>query len=531
MGDGPGDRGTGRREVSSRGVEQRIAAPTAGPNAPTPANAPPGGSPRSALRPPDAPGGSLPPAVGGSLPPGGDRRRVVLDANVIEQINRGNDAAATRLRELVATADVYISQRAHVESVVDPKIPRTEVAKRLVLDELGIGVAPPGSLAERTVVYERNITVARSGYGPLEPKDVLTAAQARAINAEVWSFDKSYRKNFVSIERNIGVRVAPESHGIPLARGAEDYRVGRRLLGLAPVDISLSGVVTRPGGGRPPGGGGPPSGTGAGLPSGGTPPPGGGAAGGALLQALFVAVGYILTTIGDEIQRRDADKAFSAYAPSIASFLESNPEVGALIVFQFTQQVSNPSGEASYIQPGLQFRSVEAYYGRSEREAEAAWNRTWTVDPERTRHVATRHSKQWIAPRRAALPGGSPKPEPHPATTVALMREIRVDLKPPPNYRRVFHHLNGSSMLQMLDALAQLRGTSQLVELSANFEEAQGVDRARIRVAIRAAQLRGVSQALAIFLMDDQNRLDLSGLEPEGRRAIEQALAGRAGRE
>jgi hypothetical protein len=72
---------------------------------------------------------------------------------------------------------------------------------------------------------------------------VLTAAEARALNAEVWSFDDAFRRNTASVRKQLGVKVAAESQAIPLVTSDADYRVGRRMLGLPPVDISLEGVV------------------------------------------------------------------------------------------------------------------------------------------------------------------------------------------------------------------------------------------------------------------------------------------------
>lgn len=82
---------------------------------------------------------------------------ILIDANVLEQINRGNQGAPTTLRTLIRNADVYISQQAFNESVQNPAIPRTATANRLMLDDLGIRVAPRGSLASRAYVYEHNV--------------------------------------------------------------------------------------------------------------------------------------------------------------------------------------------------------------------------------------------------------------------------------------------------------------------------------------------------------------------------------------
>jgi predicted nucleic acid-binding protein len=269
-----GNRGIGRlladRHVGSKGLEAVARSPAAA-----------GMLARSVLarQPPGAP----PPAA----PP---RRVILIDANVLEQINRGNQGAATTLRTLIRNADVYISQQAFNESVQNPAIPRTATANRLMLDDLGIRVAPRGSLASRAYVYEHNVLP--GGGTVASPADAATAAQARAINAEVWSFDRTYRLNYGSVQTRLGVQVAPESYSVPLANGVQDYRVGRQLLGLPAVEISLTGTVTRP---VPPGGGGGPSGAGPGPAP--RPPAGGGAP-----PAPSAAARAIATELNEEMK-------------------------------------------------------------------------------------------------------------------------------------------------------------------------------------------------------------------------------------
>ena|GEM_PF-5371627 len=197
---------------------------------------------------------------------------LLLDANVIDQCNRGNQGAADALRARVADSDVFVSQQAYNEMVVQPELPRTATANRLALQDLGIRIAPPGPFPERGAAY------AGAAGGPqiISEADTLMAAQARAIGAEIWSFDRAFRNNHVDIENRLGVRIAPETYTIAPVAGAQDYRVGRRLLGLPPVEISVGGAVRAPGGGGPgPEGGGPGPG-GGGRPGGGPPPPGGG---------------------------------------------------------------------------------------------------------------------------------------------------------------------------------------------------------------------------------------------------------------
>ncbi len=206
------------------------------------------------------------------------RRIIFIDANVVDQIQRGNQQAAARLKTLLSTSQVFISQQAYNELVHQPAIKRTATAQRLFLDDLGIKVGPKGQLADRTAVNEANRT---SQGTPIlsKDKDVNIVTQARATGGEVWSFDKNFRNNSKGLEARFGVKVAPESLQIPSVQGPKDYRVGRRLMALEEVDISFMGNVTRKG--TPPKGGGggtgPPPSPGGGAPVPGTGAPPGGA--------------------------------------------------------------------------------------------------------------------------------------------------------------------------------------------------------------------------------------------------------------
>lgn len=200
------------------------------------------------------------PAPGGGG--GGGQRTILIDANVIGEINRGNRQAANALLRLRGSAKVYISQQAFNELTsqpgkmiagVGPDLPRTAAANRLLLEDLGIAVAPSGAAPDRIAVHATNIDKMK---GNISAEDLAHVAQAKAIGAEVWSLDKTFRKNASMIEKQLGVTVAPESTSIPLAKPApEDYRVARKLLKLEEVEISVNGTV-KPKTPKPPAGGG-----------------------------------------------------------------------------------------------------------------------------------------------------------------------------------------------------------------------------------------------------------------------------------
>ena len=120
-------------------------------------------------------------------------RTLVLDGNVVDQINRGNVDAANALKKMGGSGDsVYISQQAYNELVTQPAIPRTAAANKEFLKDAKIQIAPAGTLAARGGLYADNQTNTGS---VLSEADALVAAQAKAINAEIWSFDRAYRNN------------------------------------------------------------------------------------------------------------------------------------------------------------------------------------------------------------------------------------------------------------------------------------------------------------------------------------------------
>jgi hypothetical protein len=190
-----------------------------------------------------------PPSGGGGAAP--QARVVYIDANVVDQINRGNEGAANGLRQMRASGvDVRIAPFQYNELVTRPDIPRTATANRLLLQDTNIGQGAAPTMAQRVDINLAGQTAA--GQSILSPGDQQLIASARAANAEVWSFDRAIRNDPQNIQNTFGIRVAPESQ-LPLAQGRADYRVGRQLLGLEPVQISLMGEVTR---GAPPSGGG-----------------------------------------------------------------------------------------------------------------------------------------------------------------------------------------------------------------------------------------------------------------------------------
>jgi hypothetical protein len=174
----------------------------------------------------------------------GQARRVVyLDATVIDQVVRGNQAAADALLALRATADVRISRWTWIELVERPAQPRTATAQRLLVEDLGIAVDDAIPMAQRVdLVIE---SAPPSGRVTFSPADTQFAISARAGGGEVWSFDRAFRTNPGNVNARFGVQVAPESQLGRVGGAAQDFDRARRLLGLDPAEIAADGTVVR----------------------------------------------------------------------------------------------------------------------------------------------------------------------------------------------------------------------------------------------------------------------------------------------
>lgn len=327
-------------------------------------------------------------------------RTIILDANVVDQISRGNTAAATELRALLRSgATVYVSQQAFNELVVQPELPRTAAANRAFLEDLGIRVAPAGAMASRVDAYSR-----QPARGGLSEADLRVAAQARSTNAELWSFDRAFRNDPRAVERQFGIQIAPESR-INRVQGTSDYRVARQLMQLPPIRITVGGIVTpasptggptgstgnppRSGGGAPPppaspGGSAPPAGRSGGAGARGTTasvgvpdmapimvggPSARGTAAVGGIQLLLEAFNFGANLYIESVQRERATAALRQQEPRIRDHQRSNPTHGALLIFR-SQQLQAPPD--SLIQPGPVFLDLTVKFGITIDEARSS---------------------------------------------------------------------------------------------------------------------------------------------------------------
>jgi len=182
-------------------------------------------------------------------------RRVVLDADVFDQIARGNIQAANTLRELAQKHEVYVSWQAFHEWVIVTKDRKQANTVIRIIETLRIKSAPPAPSAVLTELRAKNtFTVGKGTASVLASEtDLKVAAEAKAINAEVWSFDRSFRNNSGSVEKTLGVKVAPETKTIkrvgPKPPKASQSRA-LRILGIK--DGPIAGLLPEGKGTAPP---------------------------------------------------------------------------------------------------------------------------------------------------------------------------------------------------------------------------------------------------------------------------------------
>jgi predicted nucleic acid-binding protein len=378
---------------------------------------------------------------------------ILLDTNVLKDISRGHQQAAQALRRYVDSGrTVYIAQASYNELVQGAPNAQLRAHYREMIRDLGIQVAPPGSMAARVELYSENIRhqPQRGQPGALReyssrpssiaagevprPGDAFVAAQARALNAELWTHDRDFRQR----APQFGVRLAPECQ-LGGMSGQEDPARGRRLLGLPPIHVTSSGTVSR----RPPGGGGG-GGTGGG---GSAPPPAGGAgsssrgtptrASGSGFQAGTAEPDMRLPHVGGPSPRgqaigggielllrvinaganwandaRNQARITEALQARGAQITNRDPSDGALIVLYYLVFEPVGSQQDSIIQPGPVFSHLELYFGRTESEARQAWQNTPAVRPNmpgRVPNATTLWAPPSVAPAATVLVSPFPR--------------------------------------------------------------------------------------------------------------------------
>lgn len=311
---------------------------------------------------------------------------ILIDANVITHLNHGSQKAADALRKLMDSgAIIYISPQAYNELTsqpgkmvggIGPDLPRTATANKMLIQDLGIKIAPAPPAT--SIIYTRH-----NKAPVLSKSDLETAAAAFEINAKVWSFDRAFRENPANVEKSLGIQVAPESslaYDADALKQTRDYRTARKLTGLATdFEISVGGRIQKIPPKKPPskkgsGGG---LGGGGGIPA-GTPPdlntPG--ARGQKVSDGIELGlkgVNFIIQKINDKIQADRMKESWARIQPEIERRLADDPSTGVLIIVQFGQREKQGAEHESPLEHTSRFLGIDTEYGQTESEAWAAW--------------------------------------------------------------------------------------------------------------------------------------------------------------
>ena len=212
---------------------------------------------------------------GGGAPTGGGRRVVMVDANVFDQINRGNGQMADAMLRL-RSSGARVVVGAHAAFELSANIPDAGMrgAYQAMLHDLGVEINPPDLRRpfnqRQRVAYQNPI---------LSLEDAAVAAEADAAGVELWSADRAYVNQPRNVTRSMpNLRVAPETYRVPRVQGQWSYVTGRKALGLKMIVVNRDGTYrdAYPAGG----GGGDAGGGGAGGDGGGGAGDSGGAGGG-----------------------------------------------------------------------------------------------------------------------------------------------------------------------------------------------------------------------------------------------------------
>ena len=294
---------------------------------------------------------------------------IILDTNVLKDVSRGNQRVSDALtRYLKAGTPVYISKASYEELVTRADTAQMGGQYREMLSDLRINVAASGAMADRINVIADNIELVpapnKPGQmreydrknDPTKPGDAFVAAQAKAINAKLWTLDEKFAKRAAQF----GVPLADEVGKIKGISGPENPDAARKMLGLNPKPIGSNGLPLPPKGGSGGGNGG----GGAGgtyevvgvadntLPEVGGPSARGEAIVGGI-QIALEGLNFVLNLINDYVQKGKVNAALDPIKPAIAKARAENPRMGVAILFYYTQ-VEAP--DESIIKPGADFQ-------------------------------------------------------------------------------------------------------------------------------------------------------------------------------
>lgn len=170
-------------------------------------------------------------------------RPIVMDTNILKNISEGNQALADALNaHLRARRKVTIARPAYNELIGGAGTLKKAGEYAEMVSDLKIEIAEAGAAADRQNFLADNIARTPKKnqpgqideYGsvaqdPPRPGDVFVAAQAKALDAELWTQDKTLRSRAAAL----GVRILkPDIPSVP--GGNDDPNLGRRFAGNEP---------------------------------------------------------------------------------------------------------------------------------------------------------------------------------------------------------------------------------------------------------------------------------------------------------
>lgn len=367
-------------------------------------------------------------------------RIVLIDAQIIVEIEKGNVPAANRLKQLLGTGEVYLSHQAKKELINDAN-PESAAARRQLFSDLRLTTHPDSTSAKfqsRAPVYDANIK--HSGF---QEADVMVAAEAKSLNAEVWSFDKAFRRERVDVVKKLfGVKVAAESHNIanmasqlkgkPVPKHGK-WRTARNLMGLkTPFSVTAKGDILnipRPAASKPttPAGAAPVnSGRGSARVTAGTQSPAGKPAASKFTArtgtpdmddipsdapgldtgkadvhvGVLEFVNWVLRILNDKQQESRAKNDIDAIASQIARQLEADPTQGALVLLYYEVPTVPDMARDSVMQPGNRYAGLLGpFFGRTQDEArKEMWTQQKAIAFNQSQTSTTMTREYWKAP-------------------------------------------------------------------------------------------------------------------------------------
>ncbi|WP_315831501.1 PIN domain-containing protein [Bradyrhizobium prioriisuperbiae] len=331
---------------------------------------------------------------------------VLVDKNVITNLARGNPAIAEALKRCLASGEpIYMSRSAYSELVNDSPI-HLRMGYTSLLRDLKLQVAPDGasSITDRGSFYGDNaahepkpnqtgpVKEYGNGKSKEKPGDAFVAAEARALNARLWTMDR----NFAKRAANLGVTLARECD-IQDKRGDEDIAQARRLMGLKPTSMlqnqPAKPIVTKTA----------PSGpqsantaknkaTGnekatkseVGAPLEAVPEYGPNQAGDAKFQAGTLGlegVNLLLQKFNNAIQARRFQAEFDKILPEIKRRMADDPQLGALVSVGYSK---GPEDSSSVIESVTVFQNIRVGYGLNRADATRDLNSRASMLPGRS---------------------------------------------------------------------------------------------------------------------------------------------------